>query len=135
MQLVDWGFDHYQMGEIIKGLESGVDVSTYADPKCSLIQMSLIRSRLEDVSKKSQYDFYPAQEEIIRKGEEAGVDVTIFADRKFGDAQMRVIEDGLEKDLDVSIYADPKYDYEQMEEIKKKTGNRTRRLNLCGPKV
>ena len=59
MQLVDWGFDHYQMGEIIKGLESGVDVSTYADSKCSVIQMSIIRHRLEDVSKKSQYDFYP----------------------------------------------------------------------------
>ena len=67
MQLVDWGFDHYQMGEIIKGLESGVDVSTYADSKCSVIQMSIIRHRLEDVSKKSQYDFYPAQKEIIRK--------------------------------------------------------------------
>lgn len=36
MQLVDWGFDHYQMGEIIKGLESGVDVSTYADSKCRI---------------------------------------------------------------------------------------------------
>ena len=74
MQLVDWGFSHYQMDEIIKGLQSGVDVSIYADPKCSIIQMSLIRHRLEDVSKKSQYDFYPAQKEIIRKGEEAGVD-------------------------------------------------------------
>ena len=119
MQLVDWGFSHYQMDEIIKGLQSGVDVSIYADPKCSIIQMSLIRHRLEDVSKKSQYDFYPAQKEIIRKGEEAGVDVTIFADRKYNDAQMRVIENGLEKGIDVSIYADPKYDYDQMEEIKK----------------
>ena len=81
MQLVDWGFDHYQMGEIIKGLESGVDVSAYADPKCSVIQMGVIRKRLED-------EFYPAQIAIIRKGQEAGVDVTIFADRKFESLQM-----------------------------------------------
>ena len=77
MQLVDWGFSHYQMDEIIKGLQSGVDVSIYADPKCSIIQMSLIRHRLEDVSKKSQYDFYPAQKEIIRNVIRPGIFFTL----------------------------------------------------------
>lgn len=52
-------FDSYQQEEIQKGLESGVDVSIYADPK-----------------------FDGEQMEEIRKGLESGVDVSVYLNPK-----------------------------------------------------
>ena len=55
----------------------------------------------------------------IEAGAQAGVDVSVYANREFLAIQMRQIRFGLEAGLDVSAYADPKYDWFQMEEIRK----------------
>ena len=77
------------------GLEEGLDVSWYADPKYTALQMVQ-----------------------IYKGLEAGVDVSWYADPKSNSTQMLLIREGLEQGLDVSKYADPKYDKDKMREIR-----------------
>ena len=42
-------FDEYQMEEIRKGLNSGVDVSVYTDPKYDRWQMGKIRYNLQSL--------------------------------------------------------------------------------------
>ena len=120
-QYADLKFDGDQMEEIRKGLESGVDVSWYADPKFNDTKMYEIRLGLEsgvDVSQYADPKFGWAQMETIRKGLESGVDVSWYADPEFNWKQMREIKDGLEAGVDVSQYADPKFDREQMWEIR-----------------
>lgn len=89
-------FDYLQMEQIRKGLESGVDVSVYADPKFSYGQMKRIRDGLE-----------------------SGVDVSIYADPKFSAWQMEELRLGLESGVDVSVYAVPEFGSWQMEDIRK----------------
>lgn len=55
----------------------------------------------------------------ITEGEEAGLDVSVYAKRDFFAIQMRQIRLGLEEGLDVKLYAKPEYDWFQMEEIRK----------------
>lgn len=86
----DWG----QLREIRVGLESGVDISWYADPKFDGEQMKQIRFGLEN-----------------------GLDVSQYANPRFDWKQMAQIRWGLVDGLDVSQYADPKFDWRQMKEI------------------
>lgn len=69
------GFNNEQIREIYYGLEAGVDVSKYADPKFSWVQMFEIRTGLEN-----------------------GVNVDKYADPKFNWQQMIQIREELEKE-------------------------------------
>ncbi|MBO5071679.1 MAG: DUF1738 domain-containing protein [Eubacterium sp.] len=114
-------FNEMQQNQIQLGLEKGLDVSVYADPKFNGDQMSAIRNGLElevDVSKYAdpKYDFEQMMQ--IHFGLEFGVDVSVYAEPKFNADQMREIRWGLQKELDVSAYADPKFSHEQMSEIR-----------------
>lgn len=91
------------MRYIRSGLEEGLDVSIYADPKFDDGQM---------------YEIFV--------GLLNGLDVSIYADPKFNNAQMRMIRYGLEDGIDVSQYADPKYTAGQMERIVRDAKRRTR---------
>lgn len=42
------GFNCFQMAQIRRGLEDGLDVSIYADKKLSWLEMMAIRLKLED---------------------------------------------------------------------------------------
>lgn len=55
----------------------------------------------------------------IRLGLEAGVDVSVYADKAYDWFQMKEIRKGLEKKLDVSKYADPKISFEVMHQLRK----------------
>ena len=115
-------FNEYQMKQIRKGLESGVDVSVYADPKYNDFQMEQIRLGLEndvDVSVYADPKYDEFQMGEIREGLETGVDVSMYADPKYVWRQMEEIRLGLENGVDVSMYADPKYVWGQMREIRK----------------
>lgn len=114
-------FNDLQLDEIQRGLESGVDISVYANPEYDPNQMWEIYRGLMtglDVSSYTnpQYDHY--QMEAIREGLEKGLDVSIYANPQYGFEEMEVIREGLEQGLDVSIYADPKYHFGQMNEIR-----------------
>lgn len=65
-------FDDDQIKEIRRGLENGVDVSWYADPKYNWKQMVQI--------------YY---------GLRSGLDVSTYADPKYDAQQMREIREGL----------------------------------------
>jgi len=115
-------FDDKQLREIRIGLEDGVDVSWYTDPKYDWEQMKVIRYGLQkglDVSVYAdpKYDYEQMHE--IWSGLNMGVDVSWYADPKYARSQMRQILYGLFSGVDVSQYADPKYDWEQMLEIRK----------------
>lgn len=63
--------------------------------------------------------FSPDQIEEIKLGIKAGVDVSVYADRRYLAIQMQQIRYGLEAGLDVRYYANPEYDWFQMKEIRK----------------
>ena len=86
--------NYLQMKEIRLGLESGIDVTKYADPQFDFDQMREIRTGLED-----------------------GLDVSKYADPKFGFMEMGEIKYGLKKGIDITKYADPKFDWYQMSKI------------------
>ena len=62
--------------------------------------------------------FTYSEQEEIRKGLEANIDVSIYANPKYYWKQMKEIRLGLEEDLNVSIYAKIEFYYQQMEEIR-----------------
>lgn len=64
-------------------------------------------------------DFEKDQINEINLGIAAGIDTSIYADKKYLAIQMHQIRLGLMEKLSVEAYADPKYDWFQMEEIRK----------------
>ena len=58
------------------------------------------------------------QVEVIAKGLDKGLDVSVYRDREFLAIQMEQIRLGLEDGLPVWVYASPEYDWFQMEEIR-----------------
>ncbi len=114
-------FNEQQMQEIQEELESGLDVSIYANPKFNDMQMYEIREGLKsglDVTIYADPGFEWLQMDMIREGMESGLDVTIYAKSEFTWRQMDEIERGLKSGLDVTVYADPKFSVEQMSEIR-----------------
>lgn len=140
-------FDIYQLAEIRKGYESGIDVARYLDPKLSWSQMEEIRleltekidmtpyrekgyddhqiyeirkgiSRKLDVSQYDSKDYFAEQMREIRKGLLSGVPVVFFKDIKFSADQMREIRKGLEQNLDISAYAKSDVPYLKMRVIR-----------------
>jgi uncharacterized protein (DUF342 family) len=114
-------FDIYQLGEIRKGLEENVDVSSYLDPSIPWFQMEERRLELTskvDMSVYRDAGFDWTQLEEIRLGLADGLDVSVYAKADYLAAQMKEIRLGLKADVPVFIYADPGFDWFQMEEIR-----------------
>lgn len=110
-------FDWRQMNVIKAGLNRGLDVSIYADPKFNEWHMYAILEGLEQGIDPSIYanpEFSYPQMREIREGLVSGVDVNIYADPKYSWDQMAQIRKGLEAGLDVSTYADPNIDAKEM---------------------
>lgn len=104
------GFDDWQLYEIRKGLESGIDVSKYADPKFSDEEMAEIRKELTNKN---------LEKNQVSKKEKAHInkDVNINFD-SFDIGQQKQIKWGLESNIDVTKYANPKFDSYKMEQIR-----------------
>lgn len=97
-------FTELQLEEIGKGLDAGLDVDKYADPRLLAIQMQEIRIGLEEnlpIEKYAnvQFDWYQMKE--IRKGLENGLDVDKYADVSIPFDAMRQIRKGLEDGIDL----------------------------------
>lgn len=141
-------FNIPQLVQILKGLESKLDVSYYLDPKLSGTQMEILRKGLADgISLKMWLDQgfnWQQLEEIyfgykadlpierygileydyrqmhqIRLGLLAGIDTTIYESPEFSSLQMIEIRKGLLKKLNVSEYAKKEYDPIMMREIRR----------------
>lgn len=69
--------------------------------------------------KLKQAGFSPDQISEIMEGAQAGIDVSVYADKELFAIQMRQIRLGLQEGLPVELYASREYDWFQMEEIRK----------------
>ena len=126
-------YNSQQMYEIQCGLEAGVDVSIYADPKYDFSQMCEIRKGLEagvDVSIYADPKYSFDQMSEILEGLKLNLDVSKYADPRFDWCQMRMIRDGLETGLDVSKYADTKYHFFQMQDIYIRLKNESKYIGI-----
>lgn len=113
----DARYDDYQMCEIRLGLENGVDVTKYNNREYKYDLMRQIRFGLESGLKVDCYcnPFLNSEQmEQIRLGLISNVDVSIYADERYSSSKMQLLREGLEKGYDVSLYADPAYDPRQM---------------------
>ena len=88
-------FNALQKGQILDGLEAGLDVSWYAIPR-----------------------FHWQQMREIKWGLEKNLDVSKYAKLEFSKSQMQEIRIGLYHEVDVSIYAKPEIDYWKMKKIR-----------------
>ena len=88
-------FNALQKGQILDGLEAGLDVSWYATP-----------------------GFHWQQMREIKWGLEKNLDVSKYAKLEFSKSQMDEIRIGLYHEIDVSIYAKPEIDYWEMKKIR-----------------
>ena len=80
------------------------------------IYNNLSIENLMKTEKFNQFDEY--EQEQIKLGILAKVDITRYANKEFLAAQMEQIRLGLKDNLDVSVYAKPEFSYEQMEKIR-----------------
>lgn len=71
-----------------------------------------------DVSVYAKREFLAIQMLEIRRGMQAGVAVEIYALPKYDWFQMAEIRTGLEEDVDVSVYASPEISYDRMRELR-----------------
>ena len=63
-------------------------------------------------------EYLKAQQQEIKLGKEAGLDVSLYSNPEFNWLQMEQIRMGLKDNLDVSVYADPAYNYETMRQMR-----------------
>ena len=109
------GFDDWQLYEIRKGLEKGVDVTKYTDLELSDEEMAEIRKELfQDNLEKNQVLEVHEKENSIDKN----IDINNINIDSFNIGQQQQIEWGLESNVDVTKYADPKFNSYEMEEIR-----------------
>lgn len=107
------GFDDWQLYEIRKGLENGVDVTKYTDLELSDEEMAKIRKELfQDNLEKDQVLEVEEKENSIDKN----IDINNMNIDSFNIGQQKQIEWGLESGIDVSKYADPKLNSWEMQE-------------------
>ena len=74
---------------------------------------------IENLTKTNWFNqFNEDQQEQIRYGLEANLDISFYAKTEYSWKQMQTIRLGLIDNLDVSIYAKLEFDEEQMREIR-----------------
>ena len=109
------GFDDWQLYEIRKGLEKGVDVTKYTDLELSDEEMAEIRKELfQDNLEKNQVLKVHEKENSNDKN----IDINNINIDSFNIGQQQQIEWGLESNVDVTKYADSKFNSYEMEEIR-----------------
>ncbi len=107
------GFDDWQLYEIRKGLENGLDVTKYTDLELSDEEMAKIRKELfQDNFEKNEVLKVEEKENSIDKN----IDINNINIDSFNIGQQQQIEWGLESGIDVKEYADPKFNSYQMQE-------------------
>lgn len=141
-------FNIPQLIQILKGLESKLDVSYYLDPKLSAAHMEILRKGLAEgislkiwlehgfnwqqleqiylgykadlpIERYGLLEYDARQMEQIRLGLLAHLDTSIYESADFSSQQMLEIRKGLLKGLDVSEYAKKEYDSIMMREIRR----------------
>lgn len=115
-------FDAAQIWLIEQGMQNGVDVTVYADPKYDWQQMHVIKRGLEqglDVAVFANPEYTHGQMSMLLRGLQQNFDISVYTDPHFSTEQMQEIVSGMESGVNVSRYADTKYTWLQMMEIRK----------------
>lgn len=109
-----------QLEEIRLGLEHGIDVSIYANPKYSFTKMAELRKGLEhglDITKYLDVQFTTAQMLEIRVGLEDGLDVSLYNALNYSSLYMKVIRLGLKQGLDLRTVVGQGYTSNEYQQI------------------
>lgn len=141
-------FNIPQLIQILKGLESKVDVNYYLDPSYNWHQMEILRKGLTagislkvwiengfnwqqieqiylgytadlPIERYGLLDYSSEQMEQLRLGLLEDLDISFYEDSEFSAQQMLEIRKGLQKHLDVAQYAKKEYDSIMMREIRR----------------
>lgn len=99
-----------------------VDLTPYIKQNFDAEQLEQIRiAKKEGIQDIEQYFLFGMRGECMREvrlGLEQNLDVSIYADERYGWKQMRELRKGLEHQIDVTPYAKPLYRADQMREIR-----------------
>ena len=115
-------FNIPQLTQILKGLESKVDVNYYLDPSYDWHQMEILRKGLTaGISLKIWIEngFNWQQIEQIYLGYTADLPIERYGLLEYNWEQMEQLRLGLLEDLDISFYEDPDFSAQEMQEIRK----------------
>ncbi|SDB45516.1 DUF342 domain-containing protein [Butyrivibrio sp. INlla16] len=100
-----------------------IDISEYVKRNFDAEQLEQIRkAKQEGIEDIDRYFLFGMRGECmheVRKGLEQNLDVSIYADEKYGWKQMRELRLGLEHQIDVTPYAKSLYRADQMYEIRR----------------
>lgn len=108
-------------------------VAVISDPK--VVKHPVEKPNLKPIPKKDNNDpFTPAQKAVIRKGQEAGVNVSVYAHPAFSPEQMEQILQGLKSKIMVKYYAHPEFSVECMEKIRLEMTNKFEVRPYANPK-
>ena len=116
-------FNIPQLIQILKGLESKLDVSYYLDPKFSAPHMEILRKGLaEGIFLKMWLEegFDWPQLEQIYLGYMADLPIDRYGFLEYSAEQMEQIRLGLEEKLDISVYATPGISADTMKSTREK---------------
>lgn len=104
------GFNTDQINQIVKiDEELGID--------CSNIPLTVPAEKMRDL-RNMLPSFMPMQESCVINGLDAGVDVTIYANKAFSYQKMEIILDALKNDVDVIKYLELYPENDRIEELK-----------------
>ncbi len=112
----------YQLMEVRRGLEAGVNVKRYLSSSMPWTLMEELRLEMEqgiDMSDYRKKGFSLPQVREIREGIKAGLDVAVYAKKEYFPEQMSEVRLGLMENLPVSLYLDNRFEGSQMAEIRK----------------
>ena len=113
----DWAkqFDKYQLRLIRQGLDAGLDVSIYANPKLSFEQMREIEHGLNygfDMTKYTSGDYSEDQISQIIFGLVEGLDVSEYDDVKMSAKRMSAAKEFLRLGFNMDVYRNSELRFE-----------------------
>lgn len=120
--LVEQGYDSYQIYEIMWGIQLGLDVSVYCDPKYDFLTMQAYRFALVenvDMEWLKSKQFKMSLILMIAECTKAGLERKYFDPELFNERQLVEIILGVRDKIDVTKYAKPNYSHTRMRFIRK----------------
>ena len=120
--LIVQGYDAYQIYEIMQGLQEGLDVSVYCNPKRHFFTMQAYRFALKantDIDWLKSQNFKDSESLMIAECSKAGLDRKYFDPELFNESQLVEIILGVREKIDVTKYAKVNYSNVKMRVIRK----------------
>lgn len=114
-------YNDYQKKQIVLGIEEGLPIHMFANPKLTEDQMELLREGAKlgyPIKLYHSDEFSFGQMYQIQQGFKENLNVSFYLSSNFSEEQMIEIRGGLKEELDVTWYANPEFDVSQMQCIR-----------------